>query len=109
MATEGPQKTATAATVTTDEQLLLDFQQGDRSALVLIVERHEVRLARIAYRITGCQHEAEDVRHAVFVRFLQFIDQSRQLENVGAWLTRCTVNEAVTRVRQQGRKSRAMA
>jgi len=101
MESKGYQESTTTSALPTDEQLLLDFQQGDQAAFATIVERHEVRLARIAYRIVGCRHEAEDARHAVFVRFLQQIGQSRQLERVGAWLTRCTVNEAITRARQK--------
>ena len=93
----------------TDEQLLSDYRQGDRSALVAIVERHEIRLARIAYRITGCRHEAEDVRHAVFVRFLQSIERTAEVERIGAWLTRCTVNEAVTRMRKRSRHVRVIS
>ena len=49
------------------------------------------------------------MRHAVFVRFLSTIDRSQQVENVGAWLTRCTVNEGITRVRQRERESRTRA
>ena len=100
---------STAATVPSDEQLLLAFQRGDRSAVVAIVGRHEDRLARTAYRIVGCRNEAEDVRHAVLVRFLRTIGRSQQIENVGAWLTRCTVNEGITRVRQRERESRTRA
>ncbi len=109
MGSDGSLDSTTASTVPGDEQLLLAFQCGDRSALVAIVERHEDRLARIAYRIVGCRNEAEDVRHAVFVRFLRIIDRSQQIENVGAWLTRCTVNEGITRVRQRERESRTRA
>ena len=92
----------------TDEQLLAEFRNGDRAALAAIVVRHESRLARIAYRIAGCRFEAEDARHAVFVRFLQSIAGAAEIESVGGWLTRCTVNEAVTRVRRRTRESRTL-
>lgn len=42
----------------------------------------------------------------MFVRLLQTAGEVRQ---VGAWLTRCTVNEAITRVRSRGREARALA
>jgi RNA polymerase sigma-70 factor, ECF subfamily len=109
MAENGPPESMTAAAHFTDEQLLVEFQRGERSALAELVGRHEARLARIAYRITGCRHEAEDVRHTVFVRFLQALDRLLELKQVGAWLTRCTVNEAVTRTRQRCRDGRAIA
>lgn len=109
MAENGPQESMTAAALLTDEQLLVEHQRGERSALETLVGRHEARLARIAYRIMGCRHEAEDVRHTVFVRFLQALHRLLELKQVGAWLTRCTVNEAVTRMRQRRRDGRAIA
>lgn len=93
----------------TDEQLLASYRQGDRAALASIVERHETRLARIAHRVTGCPHESLDVRHSVFVRLLQSLDRGDELKCVGAWLTRCVVNEAVTRVRRKTRENRLLA
>lgn len=90
----------------TDEQLWLKWQQGDRTALETILVRYEDRLVRIAYRITGCRHESEDIRHTVLVRFLQ---STREVRHVEAWLTRCTLNEAINRARQKGRESRALA
>lgn len=71
-----------------------------------LVRRHEDRLARIAYRITGSIHDAEDARHSVFVRLLRLPDSQVELANVAAWLTRCTVNEALSRVRRRTRETR---
>src|SRR5262245_28456075 len=101
MPENGPQESITTAALLSDEQLLMAYQRGERSALAALVGRHETRLARIAYRITGCPYEAEDIRHAVFVRFLQALDRLAEVKQIGAWLTRCTVNEAVTRIRQR--------
>ena len=101
MERNGFQDVISASDVPTDEELLQDIRRGERSAIVAITQRHELRLARIAYRITGCRHEAEDVRHTVLVRFLQSVDRRQEIERVGAWLTRCTVNEAVARVRRR--------
>jgi len=53
MESKGSQESTTTSTWPTDEQLLLEIQQGDQAAFAAIVERHEVRLARIAYRIVA--------------------------------------------------------
>jgi RNA polymerase sigma-70 factor (ECF subfamily) len=106
MVDDGSKDSMIVSVPVTDEQLLSMWQRGDRAALETIVRRHEGRLARIAHRITGCRHESEDVRHTVFVRFLQAAGEVRQ---VGAWLTRCTVNEAINRTRQRDREGRALA
>ncbi len=97
---------ATASTAPTAEELLIAFQHGKQSSLAELIAIHEQRLARIAYRIVGCVSEAEDVRHAVFVQLLVTMGKSQQINNVGAWLTRCTVNEALARVRQRDRANR---
>jgi RNA polymerase sigma-70 factor (ECF subfamily) len=106
MVDDGSLEPMTVSTLPTDERLWSDWRLGDRSALDEIVRRHEDRLARIAYRITGCRHAAEDVRHAAFVQLLQ---SPAEIRNIGAWLTRCTVHEAVTRVRRRDREGRAIA
>lgn len=98
-----------ASSTATDEQLLKNYLHGNRSALDTILRRHQDRLARIAYRITGCDHEAEDVRHTIFVRLLQLMEQGQTPDCVGGWLTRCTVNEAVTRMRRRNREGRLLA
>lgn len=95
-----------SSTAPTSEDLLLAFQHGNQSALAELVGIHEQRLARIAYRIVGCLSEAEDVRHAVFVRLLKTVGKSQPINNVGAWLTRCTVNDALARVRHRDREGR---
>src|SRR5262245_18121652 len=106
MVNEGCHESRTVSASATDEQLMLGWRRGDRSALDDIVRRHEDRLATIAFRITGCRHEAEDVRHNMFVQFLQSLAEVRQ---VAAWLTRCTVNEAIARMRRRGRERRVLS
>jgi RNA polymerase sigma-70 factor (ECF subfamily) len=108
MRPDGSKESATEAGSLTDERLLQFFEAGDQTAFEAIIERHEARLARIAYRIVGCMHEAEDVRHAVFVRLLQVGTQRTKLGNIGAWLTRCTVNEAITRLRHKSLEGRVI-
>lgn len=108
MQLDDSQEPTTSSASLTDERLLLSFQAGDQNAIGAIIERHEARLARIAYRIVGCRHEAEDIRHAVFLRFLQVGWQSQRIENLGPWLTRCTINEAIARVRQRNVEGRVM-
>lgn len=109
MTNDTSQDSLTTSQLPSDEQMFADFLRGDRASLVAVIKRHEVRLARIAYRITRCVHEAEDVRHSVVVRLLRSLESQPQLERVGAWLTRCTVNEALTRMRRRNREGRLLA
>lgn len=92
-----------------DRELLAAFAGGDGSALEKFIRTHEQRLAKIAYRILGCQSAAEDAIHTVFVRLISEIEDITRLANPAAWLTRCVVNDALTRVRQNAREKRLLS
>lgn len=91
-----------------DRELLAAFAEGDHLALETFVRRHEQRLARIAYRILGCQSTAEDARNNVLLQLISEIHDRSRLAEPAAWLTRCIVNESLTRVRQDARERRLL-
>lgn len=92
-----------------DRELLAASADGDRQALETFVRRHEQRLARIAYRILGCQSTAEDARNEVLLQLISEVHDLSRLAEPAAWLTRCIVNESLTRVRQDARERRLLS
>ncbi len=102
-------KSEDSAVKALDRDRLVAFVSGDVSALESFIRTHERRLARIAYRILGCQSAAEDARNTVFVRLISEIQDLSRLVDPAAWLTRCVVNEALTRVRQNARERRLLS
>ena len=48
---------------------------GDRDAFRVLVERHSHSIFRLAYRLTGNQHDAEEVVQEAFLRAFQKLGQ----------------------------------
>ena len=48
---------------------------GDREAFRVLVERHSRNVYRLAYRMTGNQHDAEEVVQEAFLRAYQKLGQ----------------------------------
>jgi len=74
---------------------------GDRDAYRLLVERHSRNVFRLAYRMTGNQHDAEDVVQEAFLRAYQKLKQFESRANFGTWVYRIAANYAIDRMRQK--------
>ncbi|WP_151526122.1 RNA polymerase sigma factor SigE [Serinicoccus kebangsaanensis] len=67
-----------------------------------IVREHSPRVYRLAYRLTGDPHEAEDLTQDVFVRVFRSLDSFRPGTFEG-WLHRITTNLFLDKVRRRQR------
>ena len=67
-----------------------------------IVREHSARVYRLAYRLTGDPHEAEDLTQDVFVRVFRSLDRYRPGTFEG-WLHRITTNLFLDKVRRRQR------
>lgn len=67
-----------------------------------IVAQHSARVYRLAYRLTGNQHDAEDLTQDVFVRVFRSLDTYRPGTFEG-WLHRITTNLFLDRMRRKQR------
>ncbi|HLS39791.1 MAG TPA: RNA polymerase sigma factor SigE [Ornithinicoccus sp.] len=67
-----------------------------------VVREHSARVYRLAYRLTGNQHDAEDLTHDVFVRVFRSLETYRPGTFEG-WLHRITTNLFLDRVRRRQR------
>ncbi len=67
-----------------------------------IVEQHGERVYRLAYRLTGNVHEAEDLTHDTFVRVFRSLDRYTPGTFEG-WLHRITTNLFLDRARRKQR------
>src|SRR5258707_15590323 len=61
---------------------------GDREAFRVLVERHSRNVYRLAYRMTGNQHDAEEVVQEAFLRAYQKLSQFASRANFGTWVYR---------------------
>ncbi len=86
----------------------LDGQVGGRSAMDgvptwdEVVERHSDRVYRLAYRLTGNRHDAEDLTQEVFVRVFRSLDTYTPGTFEG-WLHRITTNLFLDQARRKQR------
>jgi len=67
-----------------------------------IVENHSARVYRLAYHLTGNQHDAEDLTQDVFVRVFNSLSQYKPGTFEG-WLHRITTNLFLDRMRRKKR------
>ncbi|MGO0576699.1 RNA polymerase sigma factor SigE [Ornithinimicrobium panacihumi] len=67
-----------------------------------IVREHSARVYRLAYRLTGDPHEAEDLTQDVFVRVFRSLERYRPGTFEG-WLHRITTNLFLDKVRRRQR------
>jgi RNA polymerase sigma-70 factor (ECF subfamily) len=74
---------------------------GDRDAYRLLVERHSHNVFRLAYRMTGNRHDAEEVVQEAFLRGYQKLRQFAARSNFGTWVYRIAANYAIDRMRQR--------
>jgi RNA polymerase sigma-70 factor (ECF subfamily) len=67
-----------------------------------VVERHSDRVYRLAYRLTGNRHDAEDLTQEVFVRVFRSLDTYTPGTFEG-WLHRITTNLFLDQARRKQR------
>lgn len=89
------------ATIETDAVAVERTLAGDRDAFRILVERHSRNVYRLAYRMTGNQHDADEVVQEAFLRAYQKLSQFAARANFGTWVYRIAANYAIDRMRQR--------
>jgi RNA polymerase sigma-70 factor (ECF subfamily) len=74
---------------------------GDRDAYRVLVERHSASVFRLAFRLTGNRHDAEEVVQEAFLRAYQKLEQFEARANFGTWVYRIAANYAIDRTRKK--------
>ena len=88
----------------TDLAVVTKARLGDADAFRVLVERHSRPLFRLAYRMTGNQHDAEDVVQESFLRAWRQLGKFDERASFGTWLYRIATNCSLDVMR--GRKRR---
>jgi len=78
---------------------------GDRDAYRVLVERHSHSVFRLAYRMTGNRHDAEEVVQEAFLRGYQKLGQFAARANFGTRVYRIAANYAIDRMRQRQKEN----
>lgn len=76
---------------------------GDRDAFRALVDRHSRSIFRLAYRMTGNEHDAEEVVQETFLRAYRRLGKFESRANFGTWLYRIGINCALDLMRSRQR------
>lgn len=90
-----------------DGAVMAAIRQGDDQAFRLLVARHARALLRLAHRVTGNAHDAEDVVQETFLRAYRELERFEERANPGTWLYRIAMNCAIDVLRSRRRDRRA--
>src|SRR5512132_1906495 len=92
----------------TDAAFVAKAREGDPDAYRVLVERHSRALFRLAFRMTGNEHDAEDVVQESFLRAYRQLGRFEARADFGTWLYRITANCAVDMMRaRQSRRDQS--
>ena len=86
-----------------DAALIEQILGGNTAIFELLMRRYNERLYRTARAIVRDEQEAEDVMQQAYVNAFTHLRQFKGASSFATWLTRIAINEALARVRRQGR------
>jgi RNA polymerase sigma factor (sigma-70 family) len=100
-----PRLPAGAVAATDDPQLVARIAGGDQTAFEVLMRKYNGKLFRIARAILKDDRDAEDVLQEAYLDAYRHIQDFRGDSEVGTWLTRIVINQALMRLRKEKRRS----
>lgn len=88
-----------------DVDLMARIGAGDLAALGSLAERHQGRVAALAYRLLGDWHRAEDVAQETFLRLHQAAGHYQPQAKFTTWLYRIVYNLSIDEQRKAAGRS----
>jgi RNA polymerase sigma-70 factor (ECF subfamily) len=92
---------------TSDEALAQQAANGDRDAFAVLLERRYDGLFRLAFRLTGSKHKAEDLTQDICAALPAKLQNFRADARFSTWLYRVAVNATHDRRRRAATRARA--
>lgn len=93
--------------VPSDEQLVERINAGEADLLGELIDRYDDKVYNLAFRMMGNREDAEDVLQDTFVNVIRALDKFQGRSSFSTWLYRVGANAALTRLRQQGKRTRS--
>ncbi len=86
-----------------ETEAIRDVLAGDRDAYRVLMDRHFCSVARVAFRITGNQADAEEAAQEAFLRAYNKLPGFRQDSAFSTWIMRIAMNTAINLVERRKR------
>jgi RNA polymerase sigma-70 factor (ECF subfamily) len=86
-----------------DEELILQVQQGNNVCFDLLVDRFKVRLFNYLFRMVGDRDEAEELAQETFVKAFIHADKYKTIAKFSTWLYTIATNLVRNRIRSKKR------
>ena len=87
-----------------DEQLIIQFMQGDRKASAMLVDRYQKPIFNTAFRMMHNADDAADITQAAFVKAHERIDTYTPPYKFFNWIYKIAVNEAINVINRRKRR-----
>jgi RNA polymerase sigma-70 factor (ECF subfamily) len=84
-----------------DGDLVHRFQDGDETAFVTLMQRHERRVYNLAYRMLGGPEDARDATQDAFLSCFRHLPAFRGEAAFSTWLHRIAINACYDMVRRR--------
>jgi RNA polymerase sigma-70 factor (ECF subfamily) len=91
-----------------DEAAVAEARRGNPDGFRVLVERHSRAVYRLTYRMTGNEHDAEDLVQETFLRAAKQIHRFDGRAAFGTWLHRIAANCATDLLRARTSRERRM-
>lgn len=88
----------------TDEELIIIFQNGDVNAFNEIVHRYKDRIVNFLYRYTGSREDAEDLAQDAFLRLYKSKHLYREIGKFSTWFYTIALNLVKTSLARKKKK-----
>ncbi|MCP4393001.1 MAG: RNA polymerase sigma factor [Alphaproteobacteria bacterium] len=84
-----------------DIHLMLEFQKGNETCFVTLVERQKQRVFNLAFRFMGNYQEAEDITQEVFINIYKAKEKYQPKAKFTTWLYTITKNTCLKKLRKK--------
>lgn len=92
-----------------DLPLVQAAKEGSMAAFDELVKRHERQMFRIAFNLLHNREDAQDAVQEAFLKLFQKLFQFQAKAKFSTWLTRITVNAALSKLRKEPAQWSSMA
>jgi len=89
----------------TDSAAADEARRGNQQAFRVLVERHSHSIFRLAFRMTGNEHDAEDLVQETFLRAYKQLHQFDGRSGFNTWLYRICANCSIDLIRARKRRN----